>query len=174
MCLLTAGLNGCQKSEPVQAQNDPLAAQSSTAASGTDVSTAGTDLPAAGTDLPAAAGTETLVDVDLTAMSSTMVYGEVFNITQNPQDYLGKTIKASGQYLTSYYDVTDTTYHYVGIADAAACCQQGLEFIWSGDHAYPDDYPAENADIEVSGVFKSYDELGLTYYYLDVGGIVTI
>jgi hypothetical protein len=112
------------------------------------------------------------VDLDLTAMSSTMVYGEVFNMTQYPEDYLGKTVKADGQYVPSYYDATGTTYHYVLIADAAACCQQGLEFIWQGSHTYPDDYPAKAVDIEVTGVYSSYEELGMTYYYLAVDEIV--
>lgn len=45
------------------------------------------------------------------------------------------------------------------------CCQQGLEFIWEG-HKYPDDYPAVNSNIEVTGVFETYDENGITYCHL--------
>ena len=33
-----------------------------------------------------------------------------------------------------------------------ACCAQGLEFVWGdGSHKYPDEYPAEDAEIEVQG-----------------------
>ena len=115
--------------------------------------------------------TATAIDVDLTAMSSTMVYAEVYNILTNPDEYFGKIIKMSGPYYASYYDVTGQFYHYVIIEDAAACCQQGLEFIWSGKHNYPDDYPEDNVKIEVAGAFEQYDELGVTYYYLGVDEI---
>lgn len=108
------------------------------------------------------------VDIDLTSLSSTMVYAEVYNITTNPDDYVGKTIRMRGPYRTSYFDVTDLNYHYVLIEDAAACCQQGIEFKLPGDFAYPQDYPSVDTEIEVAGVFGSYDELEYTYYYLEV------
>jgi len=57
------------------------------------------------------------------------------------------------------------------IADATACCQQGLEFIWNGAHAYPDDYPEQESEIEITGVFQSYQEGSSTYYYLLVDDV---
>jgi len=111
------------------------------------------------------------VDVDLTVLSSTMVYAEVYNMMVRPDDYIGKVVKMRGPYYTSYYDETDKYYHYVIIEDATACCQQGLEFIWDGGHTYPDDYPENNKNIEVVGVFESYEELGSTYYYLAAADI---
>ena len=40
-----------------------------------------------------------------------------------------------------------------------ACCAQGLEFVWGdGSHAYPDEYPAEDAEIEVQGTLETYKE----------------
>ena len=36
------------------------------------------------------------VDVDLTRLSSTMVYSEVYNMMNAPGDYIGKTIKMTG------------------------------------------------------------------------------
>lgn len=112
------------------------------------------------------------VDVDLTALSSTMVYAEVFSMMSNPDEYFGKTIKMSGPYGVSFYDKTGLYYHYIIIEDAAACCQQGLEFMWNGNHDYPKDYPKELSEIEVTGVFESYEELGQTYYYLVVDDII--
>ena len=120
------------------------------------------------------AGAKRGADVDLTEMSSTMVYAEVYNIMTNPDEYMGKTIKMSGLYYASYYDLTDLYYHYVVVEDATACCAQGLEFVWDGEHAYPDDYPEEQTNIEVAGVFGSYDELGRTYYFITVGEINVI
>lgn len=37
-----------------------------------------------------------VVDVDLTRLSSTMVYSEVYNMMTVPGDYIGKTIKNDG------------------------------------------------------------------------------
>ena len=39
-------------------------------------------------------------DVDLTALSSTMVYSEVYNMMVTPEEYVGKTIKMSGSFAT--------------------------------------------------------------------------
>ena len=113
-------------------------------------------------------------DVDLTVLSSTMVYAEVFNIMNKPDEYIGKTIRMRGPYTTSYYDDTKQYYHFVIIKDAAACCQQGLEFIWNGDHEYPADYPKEQTEIEVIGVFGRYVEQGASYFYLAVDDLVVI
>ncbi len=107
------------------------------------------------------------VDIDLTQMSSIMIYSEVYNIMINPEDYLGKTIKICGPYYASYWEDTDKYYHYVIINDATACCSSGLEFIWEDNsHKYPEEYPKDETEIELVGRFDSYEELGQTYYYL--------
>ena len=51
-----------------------------------------------------------LVDVDLTKLSSTMVYSEVYHLIYNPDDYIGKTIKMEGQF--AYYENPDTKDQY--------------------------------------------------------------
>ena len=114
------------------------------------------------------------IDVDLTVLSSTMVFAEMFNIMTNPADYMGKTIKISGSYHASLFDKTGMYYHYVLIEDASACCAQGVEFILNGDHAYPDDFPVERAIIEIVGVYRSYEEFGDTFYYLAVDDITVL
>ncbi|MBR1736522.1 MAG: hypothetical protein IJ736_05845, partial [Firmicutes bacterium] len=43
------------------------------------------------------------IDVDLTAMSSTIVYSEVYNMMYEPNEYIGKTIKMKGVFKT-YHD----------------------------------------------------------------------
>ena len=125
-----------------------------------------------GNDLSEGYAYKSEVDVDLTALSSTMVYAEVYNIMTNPDDYFGKTIKVSGPYAALYYDKTGLFYHYVVIEDATLCCQNGLEFIWNGEHAFPDDYPDERTQIEITGMFGSYKEFGQDCYYLDVDDIL--
>jgi hypothetical protein len=84
---------------------------------------------------------------------------------------MGKRIKIQGLYYPSYFDQTELYYHYVVVRDESLCCQTGLEFAWKGEHTYPADYPAENTEIELVGVFGSYEELGKTYYFLTVDDI---
>lgn len=104
------------------------------------------------------------IDVDLTALSSTMVYAEVFNMMMNPSDYIGKTVKMRGAFGIGYSykkDGTmdeDTLVYACVIADATACCSQGIEFILSGEHIYPDDYPELGSEITVIGTFATYEE----------------
>lgn len=101
------------------------------------------------------------VDIDLTEMGSDMVYATVYQLMVNPETYKGKTICMSGSYYATYYEPTSKYYHYCVIQDATACCSQGMEFIWGdGNHEYPDEYPNENAEIRVTGIFETYQEEG--------------
>ena len=112
------------------------------------------------------------IDIDLTALSRTMVYSEVYNMLYNdPAHYLGKTVKARGTF-SIYQLVTDgglqpdpVSYACI-ISDAAACCAEGMEFVLEGDYTYPDDYPELGAEITVIGEFQSYEENGMTWYHL--------
>ncbi len=113
------------------------------------------------------AATEIEVDYDLTEMSSEMVYALVYQMLTSPEDYMGKTIRMSGQYYAGYYNLTDQYYHYCIIADATSCCSQGMEFIWGqGEHSYPDEYPENYTEVVIVGTYGSYEELDVTYYCL--------
>ena len=105
-------------------------------------------------------------DVDLTQLSSTMVYSEVYNMMTTPDDYRGKTVKMSGNFAIYQDQITGQIYFACVIADATACCSQGLEFVLEGDHTYPDDYPELNSVITVTGVFDTYEENGNIYCQL--------
>ncbi len=101
------------------------------------------------------------VDYDLTKMDSDMVYATVFQMMSAPQQYEGKTFRMDGLYYSIYYETTDKYYHYCIIQDALACCAQGMEFVWGdGSHQYPEEYPAEEAEIIVEGIFETYREDG--------------
>ncbi len=96
--------------------------------------------------------------IDLTIMSSTVVYAEVYNMMYYPEKYVGKTIKMTGLYDDYYDEATAKRYHACIIMDATACCAQGIEFILTDDYEYPSDYPEEADDITVEGVFDIYTE----------------
>ena len=103
------------------------------------------------------------VDVDLTCMSATMVYAEVYNIMVDPDRYIGKTIKAEGEFATYRDGSTGKMYYACIIKDATACCAQGLEFAPADEKKYPDDFPAEGDEVCVVGVFDTYMEGEDTY-----------
>ncbi len=111
------------------------------------------------------------IDVDLTQLSSTMVYSEVYNMINTPEDYIGKTVKMNGAFQlycqkmdeNGQPDFSYPIYYACVIADAAACCSQGLEFVLAGNFTYPDDYPEPGVDITVTGTFETYEEDGNLY-----------
>lgn len=96
--------------------------------------------------------------VDLTKQSSTMIYTTVYNMMYYPENFVGKTIKMTGNY--SEYIAEDTGKRYFAciIKDATACCSQGVEFELTEDYKYPDNYPKEADPITVEGVFDLYKE----------------
>ena len=112
------------------------------------------------------AQTSGALDVDLTTLSSTMVYSEVYNMMYEPDRYVGKRIKMNGQF--AVYEDPDTGAVYTAciIMDATACCSQGLEFVLAGEKTYPNDYPELGSEITVTGTFQLYDENGATYCHL--------
>lgn len=105
-------------------------------------------------------------DVDLTTLSSTMVYSEVYNMMCEPDRYLGKRIKMNGQFAVYENPNTGAVYTACIIMDATACCSQGLEFVLAGEPSYPADYPEPGTEITVVGTFQTYEENGYMDYHL--------
>ena len=68
------------------------------------------------------------IDIDLTQMSSTMVFSQVYNITMTPEDYQGKVIKMKGQFLSDLDTGINTRYYACLILDATASSAEGLGF----------------------------------------------
>lgn len=102
-------------------------------------------------------------DIDLSTMSSTMVYAEVSDMMNSPQKYLGKKVRMSGSFAV-YRDKDTGVYYYACIIqDATACCAQGIEFELTGEHTFPDDYPDIDSNITVAGEFDTYVDNGYTY-----------
>lgn len=125
------------------------------------VATTSTSIPASTIVYPSSD-----VDVDLTLLSSTMVYSEVYNMLMSPYDYVGKTVRMNGMFVTYVNEDNTKFYPAVIIADATACCAQGIEFVLVDDPSYPDGYPALETDITVVGTFEMYTEDGYEYCHL--------
>ncbi len=113
------------------------------------------------------------IDVDLTVLSATLVYSEVFNMMTVPEDYVGKTVKMKGPLSIYHDDGTNKDYFACIIQDATACCAQGMEFTPADDYTYPDDFPAVDEEICVVGVFDTYLEGPYTYCTLRDAKIIS-
>ncbi len=97
------------------------------------------------------------VDVDLTTLSATLVYSEVYNMMTNPSSYEGKVVKMKGLFSLYQDEATGNEYYACIIRDATACCAQGIEFK-PETAVYPDDFPNEGEEVMVVGVFDTYME----------------
>ncbi len=105
-----------------------------------------------------ALSTEEGIDIDLTILSATLVYSEVYNMMFAPEEYIGKTVKMTGTSATFQDLITEKYYYACVIRDATACCAQGIEYVLTDDCQSPEDYPAEGEEITVTGVFDTYEE----------------
>lgn len=109
------------------------------------------------------------IDIDLTALSRTMVYSEVYNMMMTPENYIGKVVRMNGLCSTFESVAVDgqeaRVYYTCIIFDATACCSQGIEFVLAGD-AGAEAYPPVDTEITVTGTFQTYDENGILYCHL--------
>ena len=101
----------------------------------------------------------TPVDIDLSGMSETMVYSAVFQMAENPEDYVGKTVRMAGMFTSIHSEAMDRDYYSCTVRDDKGCCTEGLEFI------LPDgqEYPEFGDSIVVSGTYEIYEEDGGVY-----------
>ncbi len=98
------------------------------------------------------------IDIDLTRMSSTMVYAQVYKMVTDPVKFIGKRIRMKGVF-SSYYD-QETKKRFYGcvIADALACCSQGLAFELAKERKFPDEFPDEGEKITIIGDFEMAED----------------
>ena len=94
------------------------------------------------------------VDIDLTHMSSTMVFSIVYKMVTEPEKYIGKRIKMKGAFSSYYDEETERRFFGCIIKDALACCSQGLAFETNPPRKYPKEYPSEGTSIIIVGTFE--------------------
>jgi hypothetical protein len=100
------------------------------------------------------------IDIDLTRMSGTMVYAQVYQMVTHPGKYVGKRIKMKGVFSSYYDDVVKKRFYGCVIADALACCSQGLAFELAKSRKYPEEFPDEGTQITIIGDFDYVVEEG--------------
>lgn len=105
-------------------------------------------------------------DVDLTLLDANITYAQVYDMMLNPDKYKGQHVRANGTFAYTYDN--DKDYFAIMIADAMACCAQGMEFRLANESElkYPDDYPEVGDEVIITGDFNSYKEGSYTYIEL--------
>lgn len=107
------------------------------------------------------------IDVDLSMLNYNIASAQIFNMLIETDSYLGKTVRIKGQFFSAYDEENKMRHYSVLIWDATACCQTGLQFIPRGNPVYPDDFPEEMADMEVTGILRMKLLNGMDYLYID-------
>ena len=97
-----------------------------------------------------------------------MFISQVNDVYQNPEDYLGKTIKLEGLFKTE--QGYEKSYCYV-LRYGPGCCgydgNVGFEVAW--DKEKEKLYPGEDSWVEATGELKTYEEDGYNeFLYLDL------
>lgn len=87
------------------------------------------------------------VDIDLTTLSSTVVFSQLYNMLVDPTPYLGTAVRMSGIYIV-YSDGSRACL----ISDEGGCCQEGVHFALREGIPYPE----ENSLVTVVGTFGTY------------------
>ncbi len=160
LCVTALTLTGCgQKDTPDTAVNTVAAAAPTQTVQPVQIESP-TTAPAVSEATEAPAVESSVTEIDLTNISSTMVYSYVFNMLSTPDDFIGQRFRIQGIYDEGLWEPTNQMYHYIIIADATACCAQGLEFVLADENAA---YPQPRDEIEISGVFSTYEEDGELY-----------
>lgn len=91
----------------------------------------------------------THIDLDLSGMNYNMLSSVTFDIMVAPEKYVNKRIKTSGNFYTSVYE--GTRYFSAILWDPTGCCPAGMDFIPPESMKYPEDFPALDEKITVTG-----------------------
>lgn len=106
------------------------------------------------------------IDYDLTKMSSTMIYSQIYDMQVTPEDYIGKIIRVRGTF-SLYIDAkTGKEYHSIVVADALSCCASGLEFEVPVDREKVGETLAIGQEIIITGSYDTYKEGIINYSVL--------
>lgn len=96
-------------------------------------------------------------EVDLTAMSSTMMFAEVVQMTRQPQMYDGATVTMRGGLMIFAIDeATGVGSYSCYVEDATKCCQRGIGF--TIDEPLEDtSILVEGTEVIIRGTFEIYE-----------------
>lgn len=118
----------------------------------------------------AASSTATIskIDYDLSEMNFTMISSFFFQMLIESEQYENKTFKIKGKFQSfdNEEDPTALPYFSVIMNDVTMCCQEGIDFVWQGEHNWPADYPQQDQEITIIGKYIVTETEGITYSYI--------
>ena len=167
--VITIILSSCANSGHLKSKNNPMASLFASSSNETTTSATIYSVVSSNTS-EVSIPTYEKIDIDLTTMSATMVFSEVFNMLDNPKAYVGKIVKVAGQFIP--YESISPNYCYPAIIvqDATACCSNGLEFLLYGvprcSMKGGNGYPLYGEEATIVGRFERYLESGGFYVHL--------
>lgn len=104
------------------------------------------------------------IDFDFTRYNYTMASALIFDMLINQEDYLGKRIRIKGKFFAD--EDENGRFFAVLLYDATACCQTGFTFEDSS-RKYPEDFPEQLEEIEITGVYSKKFYGNVEYTYID-------
>ena len=106
---------------------------------------------------------ETKIDYDLSEMNYNMLSAITFEMLVEPEKYINKTVKMSGQFYSEIYE--EKRYYTVVVWDATKCCPAGMDFIPPQGFNFPKDFPEEESTITVTGILHENPDDGNLLFY---------
>ena len=103
------------------------------------------------------------IDIDLTAMPKKLAYSTANRMNMMSEEYLGQIVKMNGICSIFHDEKRDIYFFTCEINDETACCMLGIEFELLDEYKFPEDFPKENEEVTVVGVFDTYKEGARTY-----------
>lgn len=97
------------------------------------------------------------IDIDLTQMSSEIVLALLYQFVVAPEEYSGQSIRMQGNYYSNYNEQTGVNEYYCVVKDAAACCAQGMEFIWKDmEQGTLEKELLDGQEVIITGILETY------------------
>ncbi len=107
-------------------------------------------------------------DYDFSSLSKTMVYGFVYDVLSNAENYAGKFLKLKGSY-KPYHTENGETYHFLIIYDENACCEMAMELLPTKGSSPA--FPEPGDEIEASGIVDICNDGGARFVALRINGV---
>ncbi|HHU03176.1 MAG TPA: hypothetical protein GXZ91_08635 [Christensenellaceae bacterium] len=105
---------------------------------------------------------------DLSRLSSTMAYAQLYDMLCNPEQYVGSAVKLKGPYMP-YQSEDGEIMHFILVFDMQGCCELSLEMLPTRGANI--EYPEMNTEIEVEGLFDICNDNGLRFVALRINRI---
>jgi len=109
------------------------------------------------------------VDIDFTALSDVMMISMFVNMMNEPEQFLGQTIRMAGVQQTFHFE--EYTFHYIMLMADECCGDIILEFRLTEDTLMDDGVMSGSANVEVIGTFGQYPFRDHMFVYISADSV---